>query len=315
MTAAPTADVVPDALARSLRAGLVELLAQVADAKRLRVAGRAGTLAEQAFVRSWSLLVAGTSIDDVAAAEVAGALAAVRLAGVDVEALTGGGASTGDAVAVLRSAADDVAAPLADLGSDRWWREGLAARTPWGDLAVAPAFVGVLAVQPRAGATAPGQRRIIVEPPESHGDHCATVAVYAALLAPAFGADPARAFTLGLAHHLHNAGLPDAGFAGDVLLGDLRHPVEETYQERALTQLPGSLVGELHPLLALRSGTDDPLSQTFHAADALDRVLQVHHHARAAAFTAPQALEDLDLVHVGPEQRLQLAVLRAAGLS
>ncbi len=315
MSTPTTVDAVPEALARSLAGGLVELLAQVADAKRLRVAGREGSLTEQSFVRSWSLLVAGAPVDEVATAEVAGALAAVRLAGVDVEALTGGDAERGAAVVALTSAADDVADPLAQLGSGRWWRAGLGARTPWGDLVAAPAFVGLLSVQPRAGATAPGRRRIIVEPPESHGDHCATVAVYAALLAPAFGADPGRAFLMGLAHHLHNAELPDAGFAGDVLLGDLRHRVEETYQERALAQLPGSLVARLRPLLALRTGTEDPLSRTFHAADALDRVLQVHHHARAAAFTAPQALEDLDLVHVGPEQRLQLAVLDAAGLS
>ncbi len=315
MSAATSADAVPEALQRSLRSGLVDLLAQVADAKRLRVAGREGSLAEQSFVRSWSLLVAGASLADVAATEVAGALAAVRLAGVDAQSLTGGGAGGDAAVAVLTSAADDVAAPLVDLGSPGWWHGGLGARTPWGEITAAPAFVGLLAVQPRAGATAPGERRILVEPPESHGDHCATVAAYAALLAPAFGAEPAQAFLLGLAHHLHNAWLPDAGFAGDVLLGDLRARVEETYQERALAQLPSSLAADLRPLLALRSGTQDPLSRTFHAADALDRVLQVHHHARAAAFTAPQALEDLDLVHVGPEQQLQLAVLGAAGLS
>lgn len=306
---------VPEALERSLRDGLVDLLAQVADAKRLRVAGRDGSLAEQCFVRSWSLLVAGALLQDVAAAEVAGALAAVRLAGVDAEVLVGGGVAADHAVAVLAAAADDVAAPLAALGAQGWWRDGLRARTPWEDLAPAPAFVALLAVQPRAGATAPGLRRVVVEPPESHGDHCSTVALYAALLAPAFGAEPAQAFLVGLAHHLHNAALPDAGFAGDVLLGSCRSTVEETYQERALAELPSSLVADLRPLLALRAGTEHPLSRTFHAADALDRVLQVHHHARAAAFTAAQALEDLDLVHVGPEQRLQLAVLAAAGLS
>lgn len=262
MTAPTRAGAVPDGLEESVRGGLVELLAQVADAERLRVADREGSLAEQSFVRSWSLLVAGTPLDDVAAA--------------------------------------DVAAPLAALGSQGWWRAGLAARTPWGGLAPAPAFVALLAAQPQAGATAPGRRRIVVEPPETHGDHCSTVALYAALLAPAFGADPARAFLLGLAH-LHNAAL--------------RERVEETHQERALAQLPGELVADLRPLLALRTGTEDPLSRTFHTADALDRALQVHHHARAAAFTAPRALEDLDLVHVGPEQQLQLAVLDAAGLS
>jgi hypothetical protein len=57
-----------------------------------------------------------------------------------------------------------------------------------------------------------------------------------------------------------------------------------------------------------------PASQAFHAADVLDRVLQVHHHARAAAFTAAQALDDLELVHDGPVQAFHLDVLRSAGL-
>jgi hypothetical protein len=43
-------------------------------------------------------------------------------------------------------------------------------------------------------------------------------------------------------------------------------------------------------------------------------VLQVHHHARAAAFTASQALDDLELVHAGPVQAFHLDVLAAAGL-
>ena len=50
------------------------------------------------------------------------------------------------------------------------------------------------------------------------------------------------------------------------------------------------------------------------ALDVLDRVLQVHHHARAAAFTASQALDDLELVHDGPVQSFHHDVLRAAGL-
>jgi hypothetical protein len=46
----------------------------------------------------------------------------------------------------------------------------------------------------------------------------------------------------------------------------------------------------------------------------LDRVLQVHHHARAAGFTASQALDDLDLVHDGPVVGYHRAVLARAGL-
>ncbi len=43
-------------------------------------------------------------------------------------------------------------------------------------------------------------------------------------------------------------------------------------------------------------------------------VTDLHHHARAAAFTAAQALDDLELVHAGPVQSFHLDVLAAAGL-
>ena len=74
--------------------------------------------------------------------------------------------------------------------------------------------------------------RVVVEPPESHGDHCLTVAVYGVLVAPVFGADPVAPFLVGLAHHLHNVVLPDAGFAGEVLLGAALDRVLTTLEER-----------------------------------------------------------------------------------
>jgi hypothetical protein len=128
------------------------------------------------------------------------------------------------------------------------------------------------------------------------------------------GADPVPPFLLGLAHHLHNVVLPDAGFAGEVLLGDALERVMATLEERELAALPADLAGRVREVLALRPGADVPGARAFHAADVLDRVLQVHHHARAAAFTASQALDDLELVHAGPVQAYHLDVLAAAGL-
>ncbi len=61
------------------------------------------------------------------------------------------------------------------------------------------------------------------EPPENHAEHCLAVAVYGVLLAPRYGADPSVVFLAGLAHHLHNARLPDSGFTGEALLGDDWH--------------------------------------------------------------------------------------------
>ncbi len=290
-------------------AGLRPLLAEIGDAKRVRVAGRPGSLAEQAFARAWARLVAGEDVTAVAESETAAAVARARLAGIDAAVLTAAGLSDGEVLEVLRRAFDEVAGPL-DAGLRGRLRAALGP-LPGG---APPALAAALNAQPRAGATAPGRPRIMVEPPESHGDHCLTVAVYGALVAPVVGADPVAPFLLGLAHHLHNVVLPDAGFAGEVLLGDALERVLATLEERELAVLPGPLAGRVREVLALRPGADVPEAQAFHAADVLDRVLQVHHHARAAAFTASQALDDLDLVHEGPVQAYHLDVLAAAGL-
>jgi 5'-deoxynucleotidase YfbR-like HD superfamily hydrolase len=224
--------------------------------------------------------------------------------------LRAAGLTDDDARDVLRRGFDDVAGPLdADLRARLRAALPLAVPTPQ-----PPPLAERLNRQPRAGATAPGKPRVIVEPPESHGDHCLTVAVYGVLVAPVFGADPVAPFLVGLAHHLHNVVLPDAGFAGEVLLGSALGQVVTTLEERELAALPGPLAERLRTVLRLRADAGAPESQAFHAADVLDRVLQVHHHARAAAFTASQALDDLELVHAGPVQAFHLDVLAAAGL-
>ncbi|SNS51747.1 5'-deoxynucleotidase YfbR [Geodermatophilus saharensis] len=291
-------------------AGLRPLLAEIGDAKRVRVAGTPGSLAEQAFVRAWARLVSGEDVETVAFSETAAAVARARLAGIDAHVLAAAGLDDDEARTVLRRGFDEVSAPL-----DSVLRERLrAALGPLGSPGPPPPLAGALNAQPRAGATAPGRPRIVVEPPESHGDHCLTVAVYGTLVAPVVGADPVTPFLLGLAHHLHNVVLPDAGFAGEVLLGDALERVVATLEQRELAALPPALAGRVREVLALRAGADVPEARAFHAADVLDRVLQVHHHARAAAFTAAQALDDLELVHAGPVQAYHLDVLAAAGL-
>jgi len=287
------------------------LLQELGDAKRVRTAGAPGSLAEQAFARAWTRLVDGEDVERVALSETAAAVARARLAGIDGPVLQRAGLSAEQALDVLRRGYDDVAAAV-PTGVRGRLRDALphvrpAAGTP-------PGLVPALNAQPRAGATAPGRARLVVEPPESHGDHCLTVAVYGVLVAPLVGADPVVPFLVGLAHHLHNVTLPDAGFAGEVLLGDHLAPVLGELERQELDRLPQPLGDRLRAVLALRADAVAPESQAFHAADVLDRVLQVHHHARAAAFTADQALDDLDLVHEGPVQAFHLGVLRSAGL-
>lgn len=298
----------PLAATSGVLARLRPLLVEVGDAKRVRVASAAGSLAEQAFARTWSRLLAGEDPEPVTLSETAAAVARARLAGIDAGVLTGAGLSDGEALDVLRRSFDEVAGPVPR--AERL-RAALVALPP----APAPApFVAALIRQPRAGATCPGRPRLIVEPPESHGDHCFTTAVYGALLAPVFGADPVAPFLVGVAHHLHNVALPDAGFAGEVLLGEHLERVIGTLEERGLAALPAPLQARLRGVLALRADAGVPEAQAFHAADVLDRVLQVHHHARAAAFHASQALDDLELVHAGPVQAFHEQVLTAAGL-
>jgi len=289
------------------------LLAEIGDAKRIRVASFPRSLSEQAFSRSWARLVGGDDAERVALSETAAAVARVRLAGIDRDVLVSAGLPDAEALEVLQRGFDEVARSVPGGLRERL-REALAAVPAAGQVGDAPPLADALNRQPRAGATAPGRARVVVEPPESHGDHCFTVAVYGVLVAPLVGADPVTAFLVGIAHHLHNVRLPDAGFAGEVLLGAHLAPVLAAFEQQELAALPHRLADRLRAVLPLRADADAPESQAFHAADVLDRVLQVHHHARAAAFTASQALDDLELVHDGPVQAFHLGVLRSAGL-
>ena len=293
-------------------AALRPLLGEIGDAKRIRVASAPGSLAEQAFGRAWSRLTRGDEPEDVALSETAAAVVRVRLAGIDQAVLGDGGLDEAQVQSVLEQASDEVAEPVAPALRKRL---RAALRAPAAEpTAPVPLLATALSHQPRAGATCPGLPRIVVEPPESHGDHCLTVAVYGVLVAPVFGADPVVPFLVGLAHHLHNVRLPDAGFAGEVLLGEHLAQVMARFEDSELAALPPGLAERLGVVLQLRADARAPESQAFHAADVLDRVLQVHHHARAAAFTAEQALVDLQLVHAGPVQTFHESVLQAAGL-
>ena len=294
---------------------VVGLFREIGDLKRVRTADADGSMATRAFTRAWSALVDGADPRQVADAECAAAVAGARLAGIDAAVMVRIGLDAGAAVAVRRAAVDEVAGGLDDATVARLHTAGASmADAPESGASVPPGFVGALCVQPRAGATAPGRPRLVVEPPENHGEHFWAVAVYGALLAAELGAEPEEAFLLGLAHHLHNAVLPDAGFAGETLLGEHLDGVVERLTAAELDTLPDPLADRLRTLLPARADADSPLGRAFHAADVLDRVLQVHHHARAAAFTVRDALVDLELVHVSPVSAYHDEVLAAAGL-
>jgi hypothetical protein len=99
-----------------------------------------------------------------------------------------------------------------------------------------------------------------------------------------------------------------------VLLGEELDGIVRRLTAEVLNALPSEPAARLRPLLDCRDDAATAVGRAFHAADVLDRVLQVQHHARAAAFTAEQALVDLDLVHDGPVAGFHADVLQAARL-
>jgi 5'-deoxynucleotidase YfbR-like HD superfamily hydrolase len=290
-------------------AALMPLIRALCDLKRLRSAGHRGSIAERLFARAWGLLMEGRPETAIARDILFSALAATRLGDLDAEALGAAGVPA-EAIARIRMhAVQDAAGPLDPALRD--WLQG-AEDAPAGD--APPAFVARLAAQPRAGATAPGRGRLVLEPPESHADHCALVALIGAVLAPAWGARAETVFVAALAHHLHNALLPDSGYAGEMLLGDWLDPAFAHATERALAELPPPLRARVTEARRILPDASTPEGCAFHAADTLDRVLQVEHHLRAAGTTMHFVLGEMGLVHAGPVKPFQDAVLARMGL-
>jgi hypothetical protein len=310
VSATTSAPARPEALVELAK--VLPLLRELNDLKRVEVAGREGSLAEQLFGRAWSALVAGEALATVALRETARALIGVRLPGYDVALLNSLGMAETEANQVLQQALRDAGQPLdADLVTQLAQATSAPADSVAGRQ---PAFVAQLAQQPRAGATHPGRPRIMLWPPENHADHCAMVAVYAVLLSPYFGADPGEAFLTGLAHHLHNAALPDPGYAGDELLGSYLPGLMAQATQQAMQQLPTALQPVVTAALDRTCVVDVPAARAFHAADVFDRVLEMAWHDQSARFRLHQALDDLNIVHAGFTQQFHQQVLTAAGL-
>ncbi len=288
---------------------LTPLAGELGDLKRVRDAASPESLAVRAFRQAWARLSAGEPADTVALSVTAATLAAVRLGGLDAATLESLGVA--QPTQILQRGFDEVTGSVApSLRAELRRHLGLAA--PLGGV---PAFVEALVRQPRAGATCPGKPRLVLEPPENHADHCLVVAVLGAVLAGHYGADPATVFVAGLAHHLHNAALPDSGFAGEVLLGEELAPLMARLFDREIATLPAPVAAVVRAALATIGDVQTPEGRAFNAADVMDRVLQMRHYERVAAFTTSQALGDLELVHAGPLQAFHQGVLVEAGLA
>ena len=269
-------------------------------------------MAEHLFRVAWCRLCAGDPILDVAEEVSAAAVAGCQMGAIDAGVLQEAGVAPERRRAIAVAAFDAASAriPTSVTGRMRSRFGATASQV----VAPAPWFVDALAAQPRAGATALGHPRLVLEPAESHAEHCLVVAVAGVFLASAEGADPARVFLAGLAHHLHNAHLPDSGFAGELMLGEDLAPIMRRLFDREIATLPPALGAKVRDALALIVDADSAEGRAFHIADVFDRVLQVRYHDRVARFRAEQALHDLDLVHAGPLQSFHKAMLRRGGL-
>ncbi len=279
-------------------AALRELLVELNDLKRVRSAGRAGSIAERLFAQGWEALTGGASPADVALDLTATALAATRLCDLDAAFLAAAGLSESAASEVLVAGFDAVTDAVDPDLRDRL-RARLRARasTAPGPL---PGFVAALARQPRAGVTCPGRPRILLEPPENHAEHCLMVAVYGVVLSPFYRADPGTVFLAAMAHHFHNAAMPDAGFTGEMLLGDHLGPIMARTAQWALDALEPALREQVERARAVLPDDATAEGRAFHAADCIDRVLQIAQHLRAASLTMDTVLNEMELVHAGP---------------
>jgi len=265
------------------------------------------------FAASWSRLLAGQPTEQVWRQVTAEALAATLLGDLNHRALHAAGLSHDEIRQVLLRGLRDAAADVDDE-MRRNLINGMSTAEPFEGLLL-PSFVGQLAAQPRAGATSPGHPRLLFEPAENHAEHCLMVAVYGVVLSPTWGANPSTVFLAGLSHHLHNALLQDSGFVGEVLLGDALEPACARATEHALTALPPDLAAEVRAARLILPAADTPEGRAFHAADTLDRVLQVEHHLRAANTPTEFVLNDMELIHAGTVRLFQLGVIAAMGLS
>ena len=298
-------------------AALRPLLVQLNNTKRMRSADEPQrSMAARSFARSWRDLAAGIDVETVAWREAAAAVSTVVLGAIDAASLCRAGLSEDKAHSILCSAlvgAGDALTPavLQRLTAAVPALINAASRTAES----VPSFVQRLQDQPRAGATSPTADRLMLEPAESHADHSLAVAVAAVLIAGQTGTNVAAPFLAGLAHHLHNATLPDGGFAAEELLGPHWPALVEEARAQALRQLPLQLADQVRQAWTLVDRADDDASRAFQTADVLDRVIEAGHFEQVSRYRLADALGTRGLVHAGPLQSFQQRVLALAGLA
>lgn len=294
-------------------AALVPLFREIGNLKRIRAANLENSFAAKFFERAWRQIIGGANARTVAVETTRDALIGANLGAIDAEVLRSADLEKNEIETILRRAFDAVAAPIDD--DLRAEMRGLINEKSNSDEAENPHFVELLIRQPRSGATKVGAPKRIFDQPENHAEHSLVVGVYAVLLAPIYRADVETVFFAALAHHFHNAYLPDSGFAGEESLGEFLPAIFDSFRRRCLSEIPEKLHKKIWSALEIIETADAPEGQAFHAADVFDRVLQMRHHAEANEFTLKYAMEEAELVHAGEIQEFHFGVLRAAKLT
>ena len=295
----------------SLSPAVLPLLRELGDLKRIRSAGRDGSIATRLFESGWSAWLAGGDREAIAYRAMAAGLAAARLGDLDYAKLGELGLSDDDRNASMRRSIDEV---TGSLDAQLIARLKSHLDDPLPDAEALPGAIAALRDQPRAGVTGPGKPRVMLQPEENHAEHSFIVALYAGLLAPFYDADPAEAFWHGMIHHLHSAAMPDAGYSGEILLGDRLDAVIEKAREMALADLPGEIADVCARHLEAIADDTSPAARAFHSADVIDRVVEIEQHLKRSAVTMTLVLDDYGLVHDGPVKAFHDETLEAIGL-
>ena len=297
------------------------LFGELQDLKRLQPAHLTTSLATDLFRAAWRSLLQDEAPATVAVRTTLTALCYILFPGADGRFFTVAGLGQQDIAEVLRRALLRVTQGAVHPELQQQLLDGIdelsatyASRPSSKTEAALPASIEVLCRQPRAGATHPTLPRLVLEPAEMHSDHCLLTAVYAVLLADDYGAEVGTAFECALAHHLHNAYLPDCGYAGELCLGEHLDGVIASCRAAALREFPDHLRPRLQQALTHHEQIETGEGKAVSAADVLDRVIDVKWRTRAAAVTDLDILGDLDLVHPGPLKTFQTELLSAAGL-
>ncbi|NJC28158.1 hypothetical protein [Neolewinella antarctica] len=304
------------------RRATAALFSELQDLKRIAPASIRYSLADDLFVKAWQAILNGAKWDAVADSITCQALLYVLFPGVDQSFFAAAGLHPSEVAKVCDQAFERTVEGRVTAATAVRLRSALAGVIEeLSGIAIAepiettlPGCLERLREQPRAGATHPEHPRLVLLPAESHADHCLMTAVYAALSAEEYGASVGEAFVCGLAHHLHNAFLPDCGWAGELALEPYLAQVIGNCRTTALSEFTPHLRQRLSDVLLHHETIATPVGLAISSGDVLDRVLDVKWRVQAAAVTDVKVLGDLDLVHPGPLKDFQTALLNETEL-